>query len=45
MKPVESDEITRQALGDFYGAGSQYETRTWSERTEFLDAVKGIIAK
>lgn len=41
IKPAEVDEMTRQALGDFYDEDGQFEVRIYNG-PEFLEALKSL---
>ncbi|PSR15990.1 hypothetical protein C8255_20210 [filamentous cyanobacterium CCP3] len=42
IKPAEVDEMTRQALGDFYDEEGQFEVRVYDTSSGFLDALQSV---
>ena len=42
IKPAEVDEMTRQALGDFYDEEGQFEVRVYDTGSGFLEALQSV---
>jgi hypothetical protein len=42
IKPAEVDEMTRQALGDFYEEEGQFEVRVYDTGSGFLEALQSV---
>ncbi|WP_008310364.1 McrB family protein [Leptolyngbya sp. PCC 6406] len=42
IKPAEADEMTRQALGDFYDEEGQFEVKVYDPDSGFLEALQSV---